>query len=349
MKKTDARKLSNDELRQLRLQADRLRRETSLTFAEIARIIGVHIGTVISWGRRFGVGRSDTAVSPDSGQRGRRHGEGRTLSAVDELVIRKHVIGKNPDQLVLPFALWTRRAVQALIRETLRVEMPIRTVGEYLRRWDMTPQRPIKKALEQRPAEVEQWLQIEYPKIAARAAAEGAEIYWADETAVRQDTAWIRGYAPAGQTPTLLHSARWQSITMISAVTNQGALHFAIHEGAINTERFIDFMDRLVTDAKGKKVFLIVDNLRVHHALLVKEWLKNHSETIEVFYLPAYTPEANPDEYLNRDLKTNLRSQEPKRDAQSLWRAVRKFLEFLQHTPERVRSYFSHAPVRYAS
>ena len=135
---------------------------------------------------------------------------------------------------------------------------------------------------------------------------------------------------------------------MISAVTNQGLVRFAFHQGAINTERFIDFMERLIQEAEGRKVFLILDNLRVHHARQVKEWLAERAEAIEAFYLPSYTPEANPDEYLNRDLKTVLRSQEPKRTTHDLWSAARTFMEFLQRTPERVRAYFTHPSVRYA-
>lgn len=346
MSKIDARKLSDESLRLLRLQADRLRREQNKSWREIAEIVGVHIGTAISWARRFGVGTG--IADPQSGTRGRRHGEGRTLSRVDELYVRSQVIGKNPDQLHLPFALWSRRAVQGLIREVAKIEMPMRTVGEYLRRWGMTPQRPIKRALEQRPADVQRWLESEYPQIQARAKAENAEIYWADETAVKQDTAWVRGYAPAGKTPVLPHAARWTHVSMISAITNQGLVRFALHEGSINTDRLIDFMGRLVNDAEGRKVFLILDNLRVHHALAVKEWLAERTAQIEVFYLPSYTPDANPDEYLNRDLKTSLRSQEPKRTRHSLWSAARTFMEFLERTPERVRAYFTHPRVRYA-
>lgn len=348
MNKPDARKLSDDSLRLLRVQADRLRREHGKTWREIAEIVGVHIGTVISWARRFNVGAVDGSATPDSGKRGRRFGEGRSLSGVDEMFVRDRVVGKNPDQLQLPFALWSRRAVQALIQEVAKIEMPIRTVGEYLRRWGMTPQRPIKRALEQRPADVERWLAVEYPRIQARAKAENAEIYWADETAVKQDTAWVRGYAPAGKTPVLPHTARWSHVTMISAVTNQGLVRFAFYPGAINTDRFIDFMDRLIQEAEGRKVFLILDNLRVHHARPVKEWLAERTDAIEAFYLPSYTPEANPDEYLNRDLKTVLRSQEPKRTTHDLWSAARAFMEFLQRTPERVRAYFTHPSVHYA-
>ena len=95
-------------------------------------------------------------------------------------------------------------------------------------------------------------------------------------------------------------------------------------------------------------MFLILDNLRVHHAREVKEWLAERSECIEAFYLPSYTPEANSDEYLNRDLKAVLRSQELKRTTHDLWSAARAFMEVLQRTPERVRASFTHPWARHA-
>jgi hypothetical protein len=113
--------------------------------------------------------------------------------------------------------------------------------------------------------------------------------YWADETAVRQDTAWVRGFAPAGSTSELRHRARWESITMISAITNLGQMSFALHDGAINTERFIDFLAALMADAQGRKVFLMVDNLRVHKAADVKTWLHSRAPQIELFYPSHYT------------------------------------------------------------
>ena len=137
----------------------------------------------------------------------------------------------------------------------------MRTVGEYFRRWGFTPQRPAKRAIEQQPAQVQQWLAVDYPAIAQRAKAEAALVHWADETAIRQDTAWVRGYAPAGCTPTLEHATKRPrpGITMISALTNQGLLRFDFQDGPINAERFIGFMADLVHDTAPAKVFLIVD------------------------------------------------------------------------------------------
>jgi transposase len=346
MTKQDARSLSEESLELLRQQAHRLRRE-NFTWKEIADIVGVHLSTMMDWSRRFDIG-AQTLSNVQSAKRGRRVGEKRTLSMVDESLLREHIVGGNPRQMALPFALWTRAAVQMAVQKRFGIEMPIRTVGEYLRRWGFTPQRPIKRAVEQRPALIKQWLEDSYPAIARRAKAEGAEIYWADETAIKQDTAWVRGYAPAGQTPVIEHAARWDGITMISALTNRGLVRFAFYDGAINTERFIEFLGGLIEDA-DRKVFLIVDNLKVHHANAVKGWVKERADKIELFYLPPYSPEANPDEMLNRDLKTALRTHHVLRTAEGLIDLAMAFMMKLQSMPGRVVSYFNSRSVRYAS
>ncbi len=154
-----------------------------------------------------------------------------------------------PTVLGLPHALWSRRAVQEAVKARFALDMPIHTVGEYLRRWGFTPQRPAKQAIEQRPEQVQRWLQVDYPAIVGRAKVEGVEIYWGDETAVRQDATWLRGYAPAGQTPVLPYSPRRHGISMLSAVIHQGLVRFAFHNSAVNTERFIDFLQALVADS----------------------------------------------------------------------------------------------------
>lgn len=346
MNKPDARSLSEESLQLLRQQAHRLRGD-GRTWIEIANLIGVHLTTVMKWSRRFALGGAD--VEPLRSQcRGRRFGEKRTISLVDETLLRDKIIGSHPKQMSLPFALWNRKAVQQAIKLRLGVDMPIRTVGEYLRRWGFTPQRPVKRAVEQRPELLRTWLEVSYPAIMKKAKAEAGELYWADETAIKQDTAWVRGYAPAGQTPVILHAARWTSVTMISAITNKGLVRFAFHDGAINTERFIEFLGALVEDAQ-RKVFLIVDNLRVHHAKLVKAWLLGKESQIEIFYLPPYSPEANPDEILNRDLKTELRTRPSAQNVEALKKIAYDFMENLSGMPQRVIRYFKSRHIAYAA
>lgn len=337
----DARKLPRVAQDEMRRQAMRLRAELKLPWGEIARIVGVHTSTVIGWSKRY------AAQGPSglkSQTRGRRYLSGRTLTLAQEWHLRSIIIGENPAQMSLPFALWNRRAVMRLIKALFDIDMPIRTVGEYLLRWGYTPQRPIKRALEQNPVKVQQWLNDTYPAIAARAKEQGAVIYWGDETAVAQDGHWLRGYATAGQTPVLAAPSKRLGLTM----SNQGLVRFEFIEEAMNTDLFIGFMERLIADSR-QKVFLILDNLKVHHAKLVTAWLAKRSDRIEVFYLPPYSPEINPDEYLNRDFKTELRSADRARSKGALRDMASAFMERLAKTPERVMGYFKHAAVRYAA
>jgi transposase len=343
--KTDARKLSREAQDQLRLQAFRLRRELHLPWKEIARILGVSESAVGCWSRRYNNHGIEGLASKT---RGRRFMSQRTLSKAQELQLHAIVVGDNPRQMKLPFALWTRRAVMDLIRLLFDIEMPIRTVGLYLQRWGFTPQRPVQRALEKNPAAVERWLHETYPRIQARARAERATIYWGDETAVVEDGVWLRGYAPAGNTPVLVASTRRHGLSMVSAISNTGMLRFQFIEQPMNATLLIEFMTKLIEDCE-RKVFLILDNLKVHHAKLVTAWLAEHRTEIEVFYLPAYSPELNPDEYLNGDLKIHLRSGPRHATKLGLLRNAADFMKFLGETPDRIRSYFRHPAVRYAA
>lgn len=312
-----------------------------MTRAEIGDIVGIHADTIGRW-LKLDKGRLGYATP------GRKPGSGRRLDVEQEQRIKAVLIDKTPDQLKMPYALWTREAVRELIRDRYGIELPIRTVGDYLKRWGMTPQKPQKRAYEQRAPEVQAWLAEEYPEIQARAKREDAEIYWGDETGLRNDCQHERGYAPKGKTPVIRLNAKRESVNMISAITNQGKVRFRFFEGTMNADVLIDFLMRLVKDAT-RKVFLILDNLRVHHAKPVKEWLKEHARMIEVFYLPAYSPELNPDEYLNCDLKAGVHSGTPARSKAQLKQKASKHMRMLQRKPSRVRKYFRHEKIRYAA
>ena len=226
--------------------------------------------------------------------------------------------------------------------------MPIRTVGEYLKRWGFTPQKPVKRAYEQSSQAVQKWLERDYPVIFSRAKREKAEIHWGDETGIQTGANRVRGFAPKGATPVVRMVAKKSHVSMISAITNEGKVRFMMYQEAMNSELLIMFMTRLIKDA-GRKVFLILDNLRVHHGKTVKQWLEEHREQIEVFHLPSYSPELNPDEYLNGNLKTKVHSGKPVRNQEDLEKKTRSFMRTLLKRPAHVQSYFKHPKVTYAA
>lgn len=345
MEREDARRLSPAEQKEKRKIALRMRMNGH-EVVEIGKVVGVHPRTVQYWWQRYREEGLKVAVEGKS--RGHEIGKLRTLSAMQEGLIQQLMVEKMPDQLKLSFALWTRGAVKELIRQRCGIEMPIRTVGEYLKRWGFTPQKPLKRAYEQKSERVEAWLKNDYPEIVRRAKAEGAEIHWGDETGVRSDCQHGRSYAPAGKTPVQhLPGSRFAS-NMISTVTNQGKVRFMLYRETLTAPVLIRFLARLVREA-GKKVFLILDNLRVHHSKKVRAWLEKYPQHIELFFLPAYSPELNPDEYLNCDLKAQIHSSKPARNRKELETKVRGAMMKLQNRPERVKSWFKHPKIQYAA
>ena len=173
-------------------------------------------------------------------------------------------------------------------------------------------------------------------------------IFWGDETGINNQDQIGKGYAPKGQTPVLRQTAQRFSTSMISAISNRGVLRFRLYRGALNADLFIDFLRRLVRDA-GRKTFLIVDNLRVHHAKRVMEWVAEHKKKIALFYLPAYAPEHNPDEYLNNDLKQQIKNKPRADDRNALVAMTLSILKSIQRRPGRVRSHFRARHVAYAA
>lgn len=339
----DVRKLEPAAREQLRRTVVRMFKRGHSQSA-IARELGLRRPTVSEW-----VGKARSGQGTKEGRRGRPLGDGRRLTPEQEACIRQDIMDKTPDQLKLRFALWNAQAVRALIKASFLVTLPVRTVRLYLKRWGFTPQRPLKRAFEQKPEAVQKWLETDYPAIAARAKAEGAEICWGDETAVSSIEHYPRGYAPKGQTPVLvLSQAKRERINLISAVTNQGTMRFMVYRETLTAEVLIKFLGRLIRDA-GRKVFLILDNLRVHHSRKVREWLAGRLDQIELFFLPGYSPELNPDEYLNADLKARMSAAEPVRNGAHLKRKVVSHLRSIQKQPARVRSYFKAEAIRYAA
>ena len=345
MDKEDGRKLSRQAQHERRKQAVRLHRR-GMAIKDIALALGVAQGTVRSAIKATQAGGIQ-ALAPKP--TGRAVGEQRRLTPEQELHIQRQICKHRPEQLKLTFALWTRAAVLLLVLQEFGIELPIRTMGEYLKRWGFTPQKPITRAYEQRPEAVKAWLDEQYPEIAERAKSENAEIHWGDETAVVNTDVRGRGYQPKAQTPVAYAvGGTRHKLSMISTVTNQGKMRWMIVDDAFNSDKLIEFLAALVKDA-DKKIFLILDNLRVHHSKPVKAWLAEHKNQIEVFYLPSYSPDLNPDERLNADLKHALGSRVQTRTKEKLKEATKAHMDLLDRSPERVRSYFDDPRVKYAA
>lgn len=344
MEKIDARKHNQQTQYELRKQVVRLRKN-GISNNDVAEIVGISVAHASTIYQKYQQGGLE-AIKP--GKRGRRHGAKRVLEDEQEKAVQNMLIDKSPKQLKLPFALWTRDAVRLAIRKKFGIDLPLRTMTDYLKRWGFTPQKPVKRAYEQRPEQLQKWLDEGYPDIASRAKKEGAEIHWGDETGINNQAYNVRGFSPKGQAPVIDLNAKKSSINMISSITNQGKVRFMLYRETMTSKVLIRFLSRLIQDVE-RKVFLILDNLRVHHSNLVKKWLEKHKEQIEIFFLPPYSPEHNPDEYLNGNLKQRIRSGQPARNVDDLEKKTRSFMKTLQRRPQHVRNYFKHPKIKYAA
>ncbi len=330
---------------ELRRRALFLIEHEGMTQAQAALAVGVHRQTVNVWLKRYRE-RGEEGVL-DGRRVSPRRGKGR-LTEEEAGKVRGWIADGTPDRLGLPFALWTSRAVRELTELRFGKRLGLSTVQLYLRRWGMTPQKPLTRAEERSPAAIEAWLERDYPAIAKRAKAERAVIYWGDETGISNQDQTGRSYAPKGETPVVRRTAKRVTRSVIAAVSNRGLMRFMLYEGALNADGFIAFLRRLTKDA-GRKVVLIVDNLKVHKAGKVQAWVESHAHEIELFYLPSYAPDHNPTEYLNNDLKQQLRQQPQPGSKEELVGRTRSVLRTVQRSPERVRTYFRPEPVRYAA
>ena len=314
--------------------------------AEIAKALGVAHGTVRGWSSKLKAKDVDVRRK---GARGRPSGQGKALTAAEERTVLRTIRDKNPDQLKMPFYLWSVGAVQAFILKKFHKKISESGTRKYLKAWGLTVQRPASRYSARNDAVVQSWLKEVYPAIAARAKKEGAEIHWLDEAGVNNQAVYLRGYAPSGQTPVITKPAKRQKISMMSTVTNRGTMRFNVYEGSLKSAELITFLHRLCKDA-DRKVFVIMDNLPVHHSHSVQAWIDENVSKIAVFHLPPYAPDLNPDEYLNNDLKQNVhRLSGLASSKKELKSNVLAYLRHIQKSPAKVRSFFQAKETKYAA
>ncbi|MFM2398592.1 MAG: hypothetical protein RL341_749 [Pseudomonadota bacterium] len=346
MEKESARRQTLEQLHERRKQVVRLYKQ-EIKIMQIVTMTGLSYPTVRGAIDLFEAG-GWSAIRP--ALRGRATGDGRVLSVVQEDAIQRMIIDKRTRaaqdgaQLVEPRcsgpAHRTRIWHQAANASRRQVPHPL---GFYAAKAD-------QKSLRTKPCGgAGLALQGEYPGIEQRARAQGAEIHWGDETALVNTDVRGRSFAPVGKTPvTLAVGGTRQKLSMIATVTNQGKTRWMIIDEAFDAEKLIEFLQALVKDA-GKKVFLILDNLRVHHSKLVKAWVAERQDQIELFYLPSYSPQLNPEERLNADLKQEMGKRVPVRTKAKLREAANDHMAMLEQNPERVMRYFQDRRVRYAA
>lgn len=275
---------------------------------------------------------------------------GKKINGKQSAEVRRLVKDKLPDQLKLPYGLWTREAVQQLILNRFGIALSRWQVGRYLKAWGYTPQKPISKAFEQKPEKVKQWLEKEYPAIKRKAKKENAVIYFGDETGMRSDHQAGKSYAPKGKTPVIKRTGNRFSLNMISAISNRGHLQFMVIDGngRFNSDVFKTFLKQMIKYRK-QKIYFVTDNHSAHKTKILNEWLGKNKKRIEVFFLPPYSPELNPQEYVNQDVKTNVIGKKRPINKGQMKSNVEDFMNKRKNNKKQVKKYFHEKHVRYAA
>ena len=344
--KVEPLKMSGEAKYELRKQIVRLKKQGKST-SEIEELTGAKKRHIQSTWKKYS---NNGIAGIKAHETGRPKGSNSKLTLEQEREIQKTIVDKEPEQLKLKGFLWDRKAIRDLIWQKYKIVILLSTLGYYLARWGFTAQRPTLQHCKQDPEKIKKWLLEEYPAIKKRAKKEKADIYWGDESGLQNETNYVKGYAPIGKTPKLkTNPDKKVRINMVSAITNQGKLRFMFYKGSMNQERLKDFILRLIKGSNGRKVFLILDNLSSHHGKLLHKWLTKEKDKVELFFLPPYAPEYNPDEYLNGNLKREMAKLPAAMTVEELESNARSIVKKIQCSSNHVTSFFQNEFVRYAA
>jgi transposase len=328
----DGRKLDHKTLEVLRMRAIE-QVAAGAHPEEVAVIMGFHKNTVYGWLAKAREGGKDALKAKAVPGRPPR------LNATQISKLYGFVVGVDPRQLSFEFALWTREMVREVIRREFGVRLSVVSVGRLLRTMGLSPQRPLHRAYQQNPDAVEAWKTEQFPAIRAEAKNAGATVYFADEAGIRSDYHAGTTWAPVGQTPVVANTGARHSINMLSAVSAQGALRFMLHDGTVNASVFIEFCKRLLKDAPGP-VFLIVDGHPSHRANATKQFIADTAGRLRLFFLPGYSPELNPDEWVWKNVKADRIGRIGVTSKDDLKTKATGALRRLQKLPALVRGFF---------
>jgi transposase len=340
MRNTDARGLTHDKLTELRKRGVSAVQKGESP-EDVARVLGVHRATVYNWLSQY---RAGGWGNLDARKRG---GRKRKLDAKAMAWVYRVITLKDPRQFKFAVALWTSKMIVELIRQRFDIALSKASVCRLLDQLGLSAQRPLWRAYQQDPAMVERWLKEDYPAIRAKAKRQKAEIWFADAAGVRSDAHAGTTWAPRGQTPIVSSTGARFGLNIISAVNPQGHFRFMCVDGRVNAGVFIDFLKRLVHNAP-RKIFLVVDGHTTHKAKKVKTFVASVADRLELFFLPPYSPELNPNELVWNDLKNNAIGRKAITGAPQMKDEVLSFLHSLQKLPGRVRSYFRAPTTAYA-
>jgi len=341
----DNRHLSPRELDILRRKIVRAVIEKGFRQSVVAELYGFTAASVNRYVQAY---RKEGDRSFEYKVRGRARGSMCKLSQEEQSKVTQLIEKKTPDELGLECVLWTRKAVREYIQKKYGITYALRSMSDILNRWGFTPQKPLKVAIQKDLIRVQRWLDEDYQAIKDLAKKEDALIYWGDEMGLSSTDQRGRTYGKKGKTPVIRKTGSRFRCNMIAAISNQGTMKWKVFDSSFTVAIFMDFLRRL-TYKSPNKIFLIVDNHKVHHAKKINKWLAKYPHRIQLFYLPPYSPEMNPQELVNQEIKGHASNFKLMTSMEALTKNLRRYLNKIQFNPLKIKSYFQKKSVSYAA
>jgi transposase len=341
----DNRKLSPVALEYLRKRAVESVIKHGLTQIKACKVFGFSETSMCKYIKEY---KEEKEASYKYKKPGVKGGTGSKMESarIDELVTK--LLTHTPDELGLNYTLWTSKAVHEYIESNYSVTYNRRSIRKILTKLGFTSQKPIKLAYQRNPKKIEAWLTEIYPKIKTRAMQEGARIYWGDEMGIQSTDNRGKTYGLKGRTPVIKKTGSRFKCNMLAAISPQGFMNWMVFEDNFTSKKCIEFLGRMIRQIK-QKVFLILDNHRVHHSKKVKAYVEKHKDKLELFYLPPYCPDMNPQELVNQDVKANSNNFRTLKSVNDLTINLRYYLTKIQFDQFKIINYFSKKEVAYAA
>jgi transposase len=328
----DGRTLPHNILEEMRFRAIEAH-QAGKGVAEIAKLLGLHWGSVSRWltkwrrdGQRALKERKATGRPPKLDCK--RHGK-----AILELV-------KHPaTEYGYEHPLWTCQRIRQVISAELNLVVSVPTLWRELKKLKLSCQKPERRALEQDPKARARWIATEWPRIKRLARKQRALLFFEDESVVRLTPTVGRTWAPVGKTPIVRVTGKRASVLVMSALSVQGRLFFKIPSERVNATVFIDFLKELLAEYPKRKIFVIADQASPHIAKSVKAFAAGQKR-LELFYLPAYSPDFNPDEGVWSHLKSQELKAHQATNKEELIKKTHEALKRMAKRPVLIRSFF---------
>ena len=244
----------------------------------------------------------------------------------------------NPLNYQFEFYLWTLNIIRTMLKQERGITLSKSAVSRLLGHLGLSPQRPIYKSYKQNPEKIQKYLTETFPDAVAQAKEMGATIFFVDEASVRSDAHRGLSWGKVGETPVVRNSGGRFNLNVISAITPRGDMRFSFIDGKMDSQRFIAFLKKLQKDAE-KPILVITDNARYHHSKATQAFIEKQDGAIQVVFLPAYSPELNPDEQVWNHAKARLskRSILTKEDMKA---GLLSILRSLQKQTALIKSFF---------